>query len=79
MSSLLLRQIIYGLLTIPLSLVGLVGNMFCLLVLYPDRYKKTKGLFYGYLSVLAGADIVWLLSNIVFRYHGPSMVFHYRL
>ena len=49
--------------------VGLVGNVFCLLVLYPDRYKKTKGLFYGYLSVLAGTDIVWLISNLVFRYN----------
>ena len=67
MSSLTLRQIIYGLLTIPLSLLGLVGNLFCLLVLYPDRYKKTKGLFYGYLAVLAGTDIVWLISNLVFR------------
>ena len=50
------------------SVVGIVGNSFSLLVMYPRKYSETKGLFYGYLSALAVADILFLIINIVYRF-----------
>ena len=51
------------------SVVGIVGNSFSLLVMYPRKYSETKGLFYGYLSALAVADILFLIINIVYRFN----------
>ena len=51
-----------------MSVVGIVGNSFSLLVMYPRKYSETKGLFYGYLSALAVADILFLIINIVYRF-----------
>ena len=83
MSHLTLRQAVYAFGCIPLCIIGLLGNIFSLLVLYPSKYNQTKahtadlemrnvigglqGLFYGYLGVLSVTDIIWLLTNLVFR------------
>ena len=42
MSGLTLRQVIYGFGCIPLCIIGLLGNIFSLLVLYPSKYNQTK-------------------------------------
>ena len=84
MSGLTLRQVVYGFGCIPLCIIGLLGNIFSLLVLYPSKYNQTKvriadgdsrltftlsqGLFYGYLGVLSVTDIIWLLINLTFRF-----------
>ena len=83
MFHLTLRQAVYAFGCIPLCIIGLLGNIFSLLVLYPSKYNQTKahtadlemrnvsgglqGLFYGYLGVLSVTDIIWLLTNLVFR------------
>ena len=42
MSDLTLRQVVYGFGCIPLCIIGLLGNIFSLLVLYPSKYNQTK-------------------------------------
>ena len=42
MTGLTLRQIIYGFGCIPLCIIGLLGNIFSLVVLYPSKYNQTK-------------------------------------
>jgi len=66
MSGLTLRQVVYGFGCIPLCIIGLIGNIFSLVVLYPSKYNQTKGLFYGYLGVLSVTDIIWLFLNLTF-------------
>ena len=42
MSGLTLRQVVYGFGCIPLCIIGLLGNIFSLVVLYPSKYNQTK-------------------------------------
>ena len=48
------------------SIIGIFGNIFSIIILYPAKYSETKGLFYGYLTALAYADLLFLLSNLIF-------------
>ena len=56
-----------------ISIFGIVGNIFSIIILYPSKYSKTKGLFYGYLTALAVADLLFLLSTLVFRFVSISI------
>ena len=50
------------------SVIGIIGNVLSIIILYPSKYHRTKALFYGYLAALAVSDLLFLLSNLVYWY-----------
>ena len=63
----LLNTIVYCIGSNILTIVGIIGNLFALFILYPTEIKKAKSLLYGYLTALAVSDLLFLLVNLLFR------------
>ena len=49
-----------------ISVFGIIGNVFSIIILYPSKYNKTQALFNGYLAALSVSDLTFLLLNLAY-------------